>query len=470
MKTPFAVEARFEAQPGFAAASAGGAEFLVGSGGLKVRIDLLGRRLWEALPGTRDELAGKLNAELAVGDEILDDFLLLFVRAGLVRCLSRESQPENPRLCAGPWTVPGTESGAIYGAGLESGPLVSAVSAVIVTRNGETHIRGCLDSLAKQDYRPIEILVVDNASSDGTVDIIRREYPSVIILSPGKNLFYPGGLNYGLARARGEFALVLNDDTELAPDVVGRLSRRLQRDALAAAVVPQLRLFGLRGFLNGIGNHVRETGWGSDNFVGCVDVGQFRDLREVPSACVSAALIRKAAWRKIGPFDAGYLAYYEDVDWSFRARLAGWTIAAEPEAVVYHKFSAYWKNMEGKLKLAARNRMRFVLKIFRGPAWGIFFKSYLKEDLLNTLSLLKKKRYSLVWAYVRAYASLFLSLPAIADSRRRISKASKDKNVSIEDILKLNPDHWSCLGPEGEPVLDADAYYGYYRGAIRRGR
>ncbi len=444
-------DARFEREPGFALVPGGENLFLAGPGGGRVKIDELGRAIWNALPGTRDEVAAKVGLNLAVGSEIIDDFLILFVKARLIRASS---------IHEGESGISKRVGRAAQDAGLPS------VSAVIVTRNGEAHIRACLDSLLRQDIPLLEILVVDNGSTDGTGGIIRGEYPSVRIIHPGKNLYYPGGLNYGIARAAGETVLVLNDDVELEPDVVGRLAERMRQDATAAAVVPELRLFHLRGFLNGIGNHVRGAGWGSDNFIGCVDVGQFRDLREVPSACISAALIRKSAWEAIGPFDAGYKAYYEDADWSFRARLAGWTIAAVPEAIVYHKFSAYWKNMEGKIRLVVCNRMRFLLRIFHGPSLRAFLKSYIREDLINLISLLRKGRYSLVWAYLRAYAGLVLLLPGIADARRNIRKSSV-RNITVDDILALNPAFWTCMSPEGVPVLDAKTYFAYYRKILR---
>jgi GT2 family glycosyltransferase len=284
-----------------------------------------------------------------------------------------------------------------------------------------------------------------------------------------KNLFYPGGVNYGIAATTGAYILVLNDDVELTPGFTAEMVRVMEASPRAAAVVPMMKLFYLRGFINGIGNHVRTKGWGSDNYVGYVDIGQLDDVIEVPSACVSAALLRREAIEAVGSFDAAYRAYYEDADWSFRMRRAGWTINAAPKALVYHKFSAFWKNMERKLKLAARNRLRFVLKNFDGRLRWAFLRSYMKEDLINILSLIKHRRNAEAWAYVRAYGSLILTLPDILDKRaaakRTWKKAEAGKQGaagSVEAILKLNPPQWSGMNADNVPRLDTGIYFAYY--------
>ncbi len=375
------------------------------------------------------------------------------------------------------------------------------VSVVVVTLNGKAHIRECLASLRTQTFGPLDIHVVDNGSTDGTLEIVRNEFPEARLHALAKNLFYPGGVNYGIAATAGAYILVLNDDVELTPGFTAEMVRVMEDAPRAAAVVPMMKLFYLRGFINGIGNHVRTKGWGSDNFVGLVDIGQFAGLTEVPSACVSAALLRRAAIEAAGPFDAAYRAYYEDADWSFRMRRAGWTINAAPQALVYHKFSAFWKNMERKLKLAARNRLRFVLKNFDGRLRRAFLRSYLKEDLINILSLVKHGRKAEAWAYLRAYGSLILTLPDVLDKRaearrtwsagrawRAAGSAGKEGREgkegaaggrergaggvaagrksggpgSVEEILELNPEQWTGMNAENVPRLDAGIYFAYY--------
>ena len=423
-----------------------GKYFFVHAGGNKVATDAFGAMLWEALPGTVDEIAARIADRADVSRRMLGDFLRLMECAEI---------------------AVGEPPGALPSSLPAGSPAVSAsppVSVVIVTLNGKAHIRECLASLRSQTVGPLDIHVVDNGSTDGTLDIIRDEFPEVRLHALTKNLFYPGGVNYGIAATAGAYILVLNDDVELTPGFTAEMVRVMEASPRAAAVVPMMKLYYLRGFINGIGNHVRTKGWGSDNYVGYVDIGQLDDVIEVPSACVSAALLRRAAIETAGAFDAAYRAYYEDADWSFRMRRAGWTINAAPKALVYHKFSAFWKNMERKLKLAARNRLRFVLKNFDGRLRRAFLRSYMKEDLINILSLIKHRRNAEAWAYVRAYGSLILTLPDILDKRAAAKRTWKGSGASakVEAILKLNPPQWSGMNTDNVPRLDTGIYFAYY--------
>ena len=194
------------------------------------------------------------------------------------------------------------------------------VSVIIVTYNSSAHIRACLSSLAVQTVAPLDIHVVDNGSTDDTLAIVARE-SQVIVHRLRRNRYYPGGINYGIRNSSGASFSSSTTTLNLPPRAWPKCVRVIEAAPKAAAVAPMLKFFRLRGFLNGIGNHVRPTGWGSDNFIGCVDVGQFADLVEVPSACVSAVLLRRSAVDDVGLFDASFRAFYEHPDWCFRARL-----------------------------------------------------------------------------------------------------------------------------------------------------
>ncbi|MDH7514121.1 MAG: glycosyltransferase family 2 protein, partial [Clostridiales bacterium] len=361
---------------------AGRPYFVHRESGDQVITDELGRAVWESLPGTEEEVVKKAVERTGAQEGLVHDFLRVMLNAGIINCLSeglegkeekkgkegegggaQKKEEGNARFIAQKEMISPDEEARdarVVATGL--------VSVIIVTFNSEEHIRGCLDSVLGQTYKNLEVMVVDNASKDRTVEIAQSYHPRVKVFPLRKNIYFPGAVNYGIEKAAGDFFLILNDDLELDSGCVRRLVERMSADVKAGAVVPMMKFYHLRGFINGIGNQIRERGWGSDNFIGCVDIGQFRGLTEVPSACFGAVLVRRKAVEDIGPLDPKYKSYYEDSDWSFRCWMRGWKIVPEVRALVYHKFGAHWKTMERKLKLVARNRLRLVLKLFQGRA------------------------------------------------------------------------------------------------------
>lgn len=417
----------------------------------KVQTDIIGQTIWEILPGTPKEIQTQLQDRFSVSSRFIEEFLYILLRAEIVLSQTDAASPED--------TPSPFENRDI--------PPEDLISAIIVTCNSMEHIEECLRSLKNQTYTNLEILVVDNNSTDKTVSFIKENFPDVTVHALKKNLFYPGGLNYGMKHATGDYFLVLNDDVALERDCVFHMYEKMKEDKDTGGVVPMMKFYNLRGFINGIGNHMRNYGWGSDNFIGCVDIGQFGKLKEVPSACVSTYLVKKETVLHAGYLDSKYIAYYEDVDWSFRFWLCGWKIVPAEKALVYHKFGAFWKTMERKLKFAIRNRLRLVLKIFQGKILYGFVKRYVKEDLKNVLSLLKKKEFSMVLSYPKAYFSLLFMMPDIFFKRRTIMR-KKLKTVREKDIIEKNPDFFSALNIKNVPIVDSSLYFRYYRWEFRR--
>jgi GT2 family glycosyltransferase len=426
-----------------------GAFFFIHRSGDRILTDGLGAAIWESLPGGAEEVSGRVRARLNAPAAMIDGFLRLMRAARIVREDPDKKEDPGPR-------TPAEASGR--------------VSVVIVAFQSEKTIRECLDSILVQTYPDVEILVVDNASGDATLRILREDYPAVRVFALETNRNFAGGVNFGIRRAAGKFILVLNDDTALEKDAVERLVRKLKNHPSAGAAVPMMKFFNLRGFINGIGNHVRNQGWGSDNFIGAVDIGQFALLKEVPSACFGAVLLKRKALDDVGILDEGYTAYYEDIDWSFRARLAGWKIVPEPRAVVYHKFGASFGSLKGrKLRMIVRNRLRLVLKIFQGRIMLGFVRRYVREDVRGFFGCLKRNEWAAAGAYARAYASLGLALPDIL-FRRLCVLRKKLPGLREADVLKMNPKSWTFLGPGGLPQLNAHVLLAHYQREIEAAR
>ena len=263
-----------------------------------------------------------------------------------------------------------------------AGPLVSAV---VVAYNGVRWLEDLLPSLAAQTWKPIEVVVVDNGSSDDTSAWVRREHPGVRLVRLDPGLSLAGGINRGVAEARGEHFFILNQDITLEPDAVAQLVAVAESDPSCGAVSAKLRLMRAPGFLNGLGNHVQGWSWGSDIAMGHLDLGQFDGWREVPSSCFAATFVPRRAWERVGEVDEGFPLYYEDSEWCYRARAHGLRVLLAPSAVAYHAFGGSGDDGEGlspaKLARVAHGRLRFALKLLPAPEAWQFVSAYLAEDL-----------------------------------------------------------------------------------------
>ena len=437
--------AKLERNPAFRLEREGERRDFVHASGFRVETDLLGQLVWEALPGSRSEVADRVGRSLRVPAAALEAFIRVMERSGLAGEPGEPAGPSGRRGEGSP--APGREE--------------DLVSIVVTTYNGMGHVDACFRSIARQTYPCLEVIAVDNASTDGTVRRIREDYPEVRLFALRRNLHYTGGVNYGAARARGKYLFILNQDTELDPDCVARLHARAAADPSIGAVAPMMRFFQLRGMVNGLGNEIWERGWGSDNFIGHVDMGQLAGIDEIPSACFGAVFVPRRVFERVGPLDRGYGSFYEDVDWSFRCWFGGKRIVAAPGAVVYHKFGGSYLGRP-KLRLVARNRQRLVLKLFRGRVRPGVFRRYLVEDVRCVLSFLKRRAWGGMWAYASAYLSLAAGLPGTFLARRAAMRRRKP-GVRELDVFRRNLVFYSCLSALGHPRIDSSVLFGYYR-------
>ena len=258
-----------------------------------------------------------------------------------------------------------------------TGPLVSII---IVVHNSREWLPDCLESISQQTYDPIELVLVDNASIDGTQEWASSNIPQAKYLRLHESTSFAKAINLGVEAAEGVFFLLLNPDTVLDPGVVAEMVATAQKNTQCGAVAAKLKFLWAPGFLNGIGNRVAPFSWGVDNGLGHLDLGQFDDWDELPSACFAAALIPKQVWEKVGPADEEFPMYYEDSEWSYRARKQGFRIQAAPKAVVYHGFGGRMpagerNSMDArKLENVVYGRLRFTIKLLDG---------YLEKYLLS---------------------------------------------------------------------------------------
>jgi GT2 family glycosyltransferase len=209
-------------------------------------------------------------------------------------------------------------------------------SVVIPNLNGAHLLEPCLASLAEQTLPPAQVLVVDNGSTDGSVELVRERFPEARLVTFSENRGFAVAMNAGIAEASTDLVAFLNNDAVAEPRWLEELAACLRRHSAAAAATSKLLSASEPGRLDGAGDGLTRSFLPYVRGHGEPDDGRFGEEVEVFSASGAAALWRGSVLRELGGFDERFFAYYEDVDLSFRARLRGYEIWYAPRSVVRH--------------------------------------------------------------------------------------------------------------------------------------
>jgi hypothetical protein len=262
------------------------------------------------------------------------------------------------------------------------------VCVIVLNWNQRDDTLACLASLQRSDRPAMEIVVVDNGSADDSVAAIRTRFPQVTLIEAGDNTGYVGGNNLGLERARrsrAAYALLLNNDAEVAPDTLGLLLDAAAAGACTGIVGPTIYYHDRPNVIWSAGGAI-DWRRGATRMVGIneTDHGQFGDgPRVVDFVSGCALLIKLSVADTIGPLDARFFAYYEDVEWCVRARRAGFAVLHVPRAHAWHRVSPAAREASATVHYyMTRNRLLF-LQATRAP-WRAWTYTMLL-DYLRTL-------------------------------------------------------------------------------------
>lgn len=315
-------------------------------------------------------------------------------------------------------------------------------------------------SLRNQDYPNIEIIMVDNRSTNGSLDYVKRKFPEVKVWELAKNLGFPAGINYGAKHAQGEYLFLLNPDTQVEKRAVGEMVKVIQDKPDVVGVAPKMLFAEEKNIIDSIGNCINSDASAFNLGIGQVDIGQYDNIEEVFGACFGAALIRKDAFSKdkVGLIDESFFSYYEDVDWCIRANLLGYRFLTAPKAVIYHVHAAVWRTKPYgvKYRLIERNLLRTVFKNFgKRNIAKIYYKRW-RRYLFN---ILFKKEYR-----ISSFQILALSLLDIPRLLFRRIKIQRKKKIPDPEIFKYSygeQPHYNQL--KYSPLYDLDTLCDMYK-------
>jgi GT2 family glycosyltransferase len=298
------------------------------------------------------------------------------------------------------------------------------VAVVIPTWNSAALLPRLLDSIAAQD-EPVELLAVDNGSSDATVDLLRER--GIPHLTRGENTGFAAAVDLGAERTSAPFVMPLNADTELEPGNVAILLAALEADGTLGGVAP--RILQLEGEerdagsarLYSVGQALTRDGRALEIGAGETQGPKSRSGAEVFGVCGAACLLRRELFADLGGYDRTYFSFYEDVDLNVRARVAGWRFAYVPDAIVWHLGNASWlaeapRPGAWNARLVARNRIVTQARFMP-------FASLPRILIVEVGSLARATRQGRLRATLRGKLEGIVRLPAALRERRRLAVA-----------------------------------------------
>lgn len=247
------------------------------------------------------------------------------------------------------------------------------VSVIIPNCNGANFLSPCLESLGMQSEKEFKIIIVDNGSTDSSLQIIEDETKklvakgfdekNIVLIRNQDNLGFCGGVNTGILKVDTEFCILLNNDTVVDKDFVKESVKGIEESKKIFSVSAKMIQMHNKSLIDSAGDGYTILGWGFPNG-NDKPVENYDTEKEVFSACGGAAIYRTELVKALGMFDENHFAYLEDVDLGYRARIFGYKNMYNPKAVVYHAGSGFTGSRynEFKISKAARNNIFLIYK------------------------------------------------------------------------------------------------------------
>jgi N-acetylglucosaminyl-diphospho-decaprenol L-rhamnosyltransferase len=292
------------------------------------------------------------------------------------------------------------------------------VDVVVVTWRGRDTLPACLDSVHRDMGPRARLVVVDNASEDGTAGWLAAGTPGVTVVTARRNLGFAGGANLGISAGSATYVAVLNDDAEVRLGWLTAMVAVLETpgNERVGAVTSRLLLTGGEK-VNSTGNTISRAGRGRDrDWLTLASVE--RGKGEVFGFCGAAALLRRSALNEVGLFDEDLFLYYEDTDLSWRLRASGWTVLYEPRAVATHRHAS--SSQVGSPRFTLWNERNSLIVFTRHAPAHVVAAVHCRRVVGLLIHSLRAPASAVTGARWRAMTQHLRRLPRTLEERRTI--------------------------------------------------
>lgn len=317
------------------------------------------------------------------------------------------------------------------------------VSVVIPNWNGEHLLKDCLESLKEQSFKHFEIILVDNGSTDNSLEYVAENFPKVKILKLKKNFGFARAINEGVKASKAEYVIFLNNDTSADKEFIKNLVRCADQHQEVISVNPKLLNFYEKQKIDGVGILINEVGQARSIGWEEKDLGQYDPPaggeEYIFGATGGGSLFKRKEFLKLGGFDENYFMYSEEVDFAFRAQFLGYKSIYCPKAVVFHKHKETAKKLPALVEYwQFRNMTQTIIKDF--PTEILFKKwRWLKIFLVHLNTIFYQLKNGYFWPPILADLWILFHLPRLLKERSKIQKnkaslSLRDRKVTDEYI------------------------------------
>jgi GT2 family glycosyltransferase len=304
---------------------------------------------------------------------------------------------------------------------------------IIVNFNGRAFIERCLDAIEAQTIKPARVIVVDNASTDGSADLVESRDHGVELIRLEQNVGFAAANNHAARLAADcEWLALLNADAFPEPDWLEALLRAARENTGYSFLASRILRADAQDELDGTGDvyHVGGMAWRRDN--GRLASHRQRARGEVFSACAAAALYQRAPFLAVGGFDERFFCYYEDTDLAFRLRLRGYRCLYEPNAVVHHVgFAAAGEESSFTVYHSQRNLVWTYMKNMPAPLFWLYLPQHLLVNVLNVVWYALRGQTR---AVLRSKLDATRGLPGVLRARRAVQR---ERSVGGRELRQL---------------------------------
>ena len=318
------------------------------------------------------------------------------------------------------------------------------ISVVILNWNGKHHLEECLSSVMRQTYKEYEVLVVDNGSTDGSQEYVRSRFPSVSLICNGENFGFCKGNNIGIRAAKGEYIVLLNNDTVVEPDWLQQLYDCMISDTEVGFCASKLLSYSERELLDAAGDGYSVCGAGYKRGY-LEEAAKYDEDEYVFGACAGAAMYNREMLDKIGLLDEDFFVAYEDSDLSFRAQLAGYKCKFASRAKVYHKVNSTLGTLSDTYVFYGHRNVEYAY--FKNIPGKLIKKTILQHIAYNFLGLVYFTMKGKARPFVRAKMDFIRNRKAVKEKRNKIQST---KSVDDQYIWSMLEKKWLSTRLKGK--------------------